>query len=84
MSSLRAIKLFRGGARKTARKIASEIDTLGGHSGFRHKKLGDKIDLDENGKPDTLRLLFASPKRWIAGGQIIRVESNPTNFDPAA
>ncbi len=37
-------------------------------------------DLDEDGKPDTLRLLFAVPRRWLEDGQQIRVENAPTQF----
>ena len=37
-------------------------------------------DLDDNGEPDTLRLLFATPRRWLADGQTIKVERAPTAF----
>ncbi len=41
-------------------------------------------DLDENGKPDTLRLLFAAPRRWLSDGQKIRIENAPTMFGNAS
>ena len=37
-------------------------------------------DLDEDGEPETLRLLFAVPRRWLADGKQIRVEDAPTAF----
>ncbi len=37
-------------------------------------------DLDDDGRPETLRLLFATPKRWLADGQAITVERAPTVF----
>jgi len=37
-------------------------------------------DLDEDGQPDTLRLLFAAPRRWLAEGQRIRIEKAATMF----
>ena len=37
-------------------------------------------DLDDDGRPETLRLLFATPKRWLADGQSITVERAPTAF----
>ncbi len=37
-------------------------------------------DLGEDGQPDTLRLLFATPKRWLADGQTLKVERVPTAF----
>ena len=41
-------------------------------------------DLDDNGKPDTLRLLFATPKRWLEDGKEIKVERAPTAFGPVS
>jgi hypothetical protein len=41
-------------------------------------------DLDDDGKPDTLRLLFATPKRWLADGKAIKVERAPTAFGPVS
>jgi hypothetical protein len=37
-------------------------------------------DLDDDGQPETLRLLFATPKRWLNDGQTITVERAPTAF----
>ena len=37
-------------------------------------------DLDDDGRPETLRLCFATPKRWLADGQSITVERAPTAF----
>ncbi len=37
-------------------------------------------DLDDDGKPDTLRLAFATPKRWLEDGKAIKVERAPTAF----
>jgi len=38
--------------------------------------------LDDDGQPETLRLLFATPKRWLEDGQSINVERAPTAFGP--
>ena len=37
-------------------------------------------DFDDDGKPETLRLLFATPKRWLEDGKEIKVERAPTAF----
>ena len=37
-------------------------------------------DLDADGKPETLRLLFATPSGWLAEGKTIRFERAPTAF----
>jgi hypothetical protein len=37
-------------------------------------------DLDDDGQPETLRLLFATPRTWLADGKTIRVERAPTAF----
>jgi hypothetical protein len=37
-------------------------------------------DLDDDGRPETLRLLFATPRPWLADGQKIAVERAPTAF----
>ncbi|MDB6122636.1 MAG: hypothetical protein JWQ71_1629 [Pedosphaera sp.] len=37
-------------------------------------------DMDDNGTPDTLRLLFATPRQWLRDGQTIRIEHAPTAF----
>ena len=38
------------------------------------------FDLDDDGRPETLRLLFATPRSWLADGQSLRVERAPTAF----
>jgi hypothetical protein len=37
-------------------------------------------DLDDDGKPETLRLLDAIPPRWLADGAVLAVEKAPTAF----
>ena len=39
-------------------------------------------DLDEDATPDTLRLLYGAPRRWLADGKQIRIENAPTMFGP--
>jgi hypothetical protein len=39
-------------------------------------------DLDGDGKPETLRLGFATSKRWLEDGKTIKVERAPTAFGP--
>lgn len=41
-------------------------------------------DLDDDGRPETLRLLFATPKRWLEDGKVIAVERAPTAFGEVA
>jgi hypothetical protein len=41
-------------------------------------------DLDEDGEPETLRLLFATPRRWLEDGKTITVERAPTAFGPVS
>ena len=41
-------------------------------------------DADEDGEPETLRLLFATPRRWLEDGQTIRIERAPTAFGPVS
>src|SRR5204863_9758156 len=41
-------------------------------------------DLDEDGKPETLRLLFGTPRRWLEDGKSITVERAPTAFGPVS
>jgi hypothetical protein len=41
-------------------------------------------DLDDDGKPETLRLLFATPPDWLADGKTIRVDKAPTAFGPVS
>jgi hypothetical protein len=37
-------------------------------------------DLNDDGKPDTLRLMFATPRSWLADGKAISVRNAPTAF----
>jgi len=37
-------------------------------------------DLDDDGKPETLRLGFATPRRWLEDGKTIDVRNAPTAF----
>jgi hypothetical protein len=41
-------------------------------------------DLDDDGVPETLRLLFATPKRWLEDGKEINIERAPTAFGPVS
>lgn len=41
-------------------------------------------DLDEDARPDTLRLLFAAPRAWLAEGKRISVGDAPTMFGPVS
>jgi hypothetical protein len=37
-------------------------------------------DTDDDGKPDTLRLLYAVPRRWLREGAVIKLANAPTAF----
>jgi hypothetical protein len=39
-------------------------------------------DLDDDGIPETLRLAFATPHRWMENGKTIKIEKAPTAFGP--
>jgi hypothetical protein len=41
-------------------------------------------DLDGDAKPETLRLMFAAPRGWLADGQSIAIENAPTAFGPVS
>jgi hypothetical protein len=41
-------------------------------------------DLDDDGKPETLRLAFATPRRWLEDAKRIKVEHAPTAFGPVS
>ena len=41
-------------------------------------------DTDEDGKPETLRLLFATPRRWLEDGKRISMKHAPTAFGPVS
>ncbi len=38
------------------------------------------FDLDNDGRPETLRLAFGTPKRWLESGNQIKVQRAPTAF----
>jgi hypothetical protein len=46
---------------------------------LRHLLVQD-IDTDDDGRPDTLRLAFATPRAWLANGKTIEVKRAPTAF----
>jgi len=37
-------------------------------------------DIDDDGRPDTLRLMYATPRRWLEDGKTIGIERAPTAF----
>ena len=41
-------------------------------------------DLDDDGKPETLRLGFATPRRWLEDGKGYSVQRAPTVFGPVS
>ena len=41
-------------------------------------------DLDDDGRPETLRLCFATPRRWLEDGKTIKVERAPSAFGPVS
>jgi hypothetical protein len=41
-------------------------------------------DMDDDGKPETLRLLYATPRRWLEAGKQIVVSNAPTAFGPVS
>jgi hypothetical protein len=42
------------------------------------------LDVDDDGVPDTLRLLFGTPRRWLEDNKTIKVERAPTAFGPVS
>jgi hypothetical protein len=52
-------------------------------STFRRMLIQD-WDLDDDGRPETLRIAFATPKRWLEDGKVIKVERAPTDFGPTS
>jgi hypothetical protein len=46
--------------------------------------LVQEVDADEDGRPDTLRLLPAIPRRWLADGQRLAVRGLATAFGPVS
>lgn len=41
-------------------------------------------DLDDDGVPETLRLMYATPRRWAQGGTVAAVRNAPTAFGPVS
>lgn len=41
-------------------------------------------DSDDDGQPDTLRLMAATPRQWLDDGQVIQFQSAPTAFGPVS
>jgi hypothetical protein len=39
-------------------------------------------DLDDDGRPETLRLLYGAPARWLDDGAVLEVTDGPTAFGP--
>jgi hypothetical protein len=46
---------------------------------LRHLLIQD-WDLDDDGRPDTLRLLYGAPSLWLRDGATLRVDRAPTTF----
>src|SRR2546423_15447036 len=46
---------------------------------LRHLLVQD-LDEDNDGEPETLRLLFGTPRRWLEDGKSMVVERAPTSF----
>ncbi|HTL29660.1 MAG TPA: hypothetical protein VL282_10575 [Tepidisphaeraceae bacterium] len=42
------------------------------------------LDTNDDGRADTLRLAFATPRAWLSDGKTIKVENAPTNFGPVS
>jgi hypothetical protein len=42
------------------------------------------FDLDDDGEPETLRLLHGTSRRWLEDGKTIKVEGAPTAFGPVS
>ncbi len=43
-------------------------------------QLVQDLDRNDDGRPETLRLLFATSRRWLENGNSIRIENAPTAF----
>ena len=50
---------------------------------LRHLLVQD-LDLDDDGEPETLRLLFGTSRRWLEDGKRVVVERAPTAFGPVS
>lgn len=42
------------------------------------------LDADDDGQPETLRLLFGTSRRWLADGERLTVRNSPTAFGPVS
>jgi hypothetical protein len=43
-------------------------------------QLVQELDMDDDGKPETLRLAFATSRRWMEDGKSLAVQKAPTAF----
>jgi hypothetical protein len=50
---------------------------------LRHLLVQD-FDTDDDGRPETLRLAFGTPRRWLENGNQITLERAPTAFGPVS
>ncbi len=50
---------------------------------LRHLLVQD-FDLDDDGEPETLRLLFGTSRRWLEDGKRLSIERAPTAFGPVS
>lgn len=41
------------------------------------------LDLNDDGRPETLRLFFATPRRWLLDASVVAMENAPTSFGAA-
>ena len=41
-------------------------------------------DLDDDGQPESLRLLFGTSRRWLENGKTIQIDRAPTAFGPVS
>ena len=63
------------------RRTARLIRISSGNCGY---MLVQDFDLDDDGQPETLRLLFATPHRWLEDNKTIEVKNAPTAFGPVS
>src|SRR3954468_4332095 len=42
------------------------------------------FDLDDDGRPETLRLLYGAPGRWLENGAVLEFDRAPTAFGPVS
>ncbi|MFZ9791462.1 MAG: hypothetical protein ACO3F3_03885 [Gemmataceae bacterium] len=48
--------------------------------GMLRNQLVQELDMDDDGKPETLRLAFATSRRWMEDGKSLAVQKAPTAF----